>query len=234
MDGTDVIELALPGAEVRFTMRAGGVSEGPYASLNLGLWTDDDPGAVAENRCRAAGGLPLAYARQVHGSHVLHVDGATTPGATEEADGLATTRAGVALLVLTADCLPVALAAPGAVAMVHAGWRGLWDGALEAGVAALRALTGDHGGPLHAAIGPGAGACCYEVGDEVAARFPAWAHRPGRRIDLKGVAAARLREAGVAGVVDVDRCTMCEPGTFFSHRASSGLTGRQGGLAWRS
>ncbi|HEV7750369.1 MAG TPA: polyphenol oxidase family protein [Baekduia sp.] len=234
MDATDVIDLALPGARVRFTTRAGGVSDGPYASLNLGLWTDDDPDAVADNRRRAAGGLPLAFARQVHGTRVLSVDGATAPGAVEDADGLATAERDVALLVLTADCLPIALAAPGAVAMVHAGWRGLSDGALEAGVAAVRALGGADGGPIHAAIGPGAGACCYEVGDEVAARFPGWARGPGCRIDLKGVAAARLRDAGVTGVVDVDRCTLCEPGTFFSHRASGGLTGRQGGLAWRS
>jgi YfiH family protein len=234
MDATDVIDLALPGARVRFTTRAGGLSEGPYASLNLGLWTDDDQAAVAENRRRAAGGRPLAFARQVHGTRVLHVDGATAAGAAQDADGVATAQPDVALLVLTADCLPIALAAPGAVAMIHAGWRGLSDGALEEGVAAVRALGGEQGGPIHAAIGPGAGACCYEVGDEVAARFPAAARGPGRRIDLKGVAAARLREAGVAGVVDVQRCTMCEPGAFFSHRASGGLTGRQGGLTWRS
>jgi YfiH family protein len=234
MDVTDVIDLALPGARVRFTTRAGGVSDGPYASLNLGLWTDDDPGAVAENRRRAAGGRPLAFARQVHGTQVLSVDGPTAPGAVEDADGVATAQPGVALLVLTADCLPVALAAPGAVAMVHAGWRGLADGVLEEGVAAVRALSGADGAAIHAAIGPGAGACCYEVGEEVAARFPDWAGGRGRRIDLKGVAAARLREAGVAEVVDVGRCTMCEAGAFFSHRADGGLTGRQGGLAWRS
>jgi YfiH family protein len=234
MDATDAIDLALPGAQVRFTTRAGGVSTGPYATLNLGPWTDDDPGAVAENRRRASGTLPLAFARQVHGTRVLRVGGPTAAGAVQDADGVATTHHDVALLVLTADCLPVALAAPGAVAMVHAGWRGLSDGALEEGVAAVRALGSEHGGPIHAAIGPGAGACCYEVGDEVAARFPAWARGPGRRIDLKAVAAARLREAGVTGVVDVGRCTMCEPEAFFSHRAGGGCTGRQGGLAWRS
>jgi copper oxidase (laccase) domain-containing protein len=117
------------------------------------------------------------------------------------------------------------------VAMVHAGWRGLADGVLEEGVRALRELAGD--GPLHAAIGPGAGACCYEVGEEVAERFPARA-RDGRHLDLKGVAARRLRDAGATEVHDVGRCTMCEPDVFFSHRASGGLTGRQGGLVWRS
>jgi hypothetical protein len=228
----DAIELALPGARVRFTTRAGGVSDGAYASLNLGPWTDDDAVAVAENRRRAAAGLPLAFGRQVHGTRVLRIDGPTSEDAVEDADGVVTAAHGVAALVLTADCLPVALAGPGAVAMLHAGWRGLAAGVLEEGVGAVRELRA--GGPIQAAIGPGAGACCYEVGDDVAARFPAWARSAGRRIDLKAVAAARLRAAGVAEVIDVGRCTMCEPDVFFSHRASGGLTGRQGGLVWRS
>jgi YfiH family protein len=226
------LELRLLGAHVRFTTRAGGVSEGPYASLNLGRWTDDDPDAVAENRRRAADGRPLAFARQVHGTRVLTVDGATSEQAIVDADGVATAAAGMAALVLTADCLPVALATPGAVAMVHAGWRGLADGVLEAGVQAVRALDPD--GELGAAIGPGAGACCYEVGDEVAARFPQVARRADRTIDLKAIAADRLMAAGVTRLLDVERCTMCEPDLFFSHRASGGLTGRQGGLIWRS
>ena len=225
------IELELPGARVRFTTRAGGVSEGPYASLNLGLWTDDDPAAVAENRRRAGDGMPLAWGRQVHGKRVLTVDGATA-GDAPDADGVATAAPGVAALVLTADCLPIALATPGAVAMVHAGWLGLADGVLEAGVKAIRAL--DPAGGLAAAIGPGAGGCCYEVGDEVAARFPEVARRADRTIDLKAIAASRLAAAGVTQLLDVDRCTMCEPDLFFSHRASGGLTGRQGGLIWRS
>jgi polyphenol oxidase len=227
----DAIELELPGAHVRFTARAGGVSGGPYATLNLGRWTDDDPDAVAENRRRAAQDRPLAFARQVHGTRVLTLDGATDDAAIAEADGVVTAARGVAALVLTADCLPVALAGDGAVAMVHAGWRGLADGVLEAGVAALRAAGAS--GPVHAAIGPAAGACCYEVGPEVAARFDAGALR-GRHLDLKGVAGGRLRAAGVAEVTDVGRCTMCEPDVFFSHRADGPLTGRQGGLAWRA
>jgi YfiH family protein len=221
------IELELAGAHVRFTGREGGVSAGPYASLNLGRWTDDDPAAVAENRRRAADGRPIAFARQVHGTRVLALDG--PPEEIAEADGVVTRAPGVAALVLTADCLPVALAAADAVAMVHAGWRGLAGGVLEAGVRALAAGSG----PIHAAIGPGAGGCCYEVGADVAARFPDWA-LDGRLLDLKAVAASRLRDAGVAEVVDVGRCTMCEPDVFFSHRISGPVTGRQGGLAWRS
>jgi YfiH family protein len=225
------LELDLPGAHVCFTTRAGGVSEGPYASLNLGRWTDDDPSAIAENRRRAADGRPLAFGRQVHGTRVLVVDGPTVEGAIADADGVATTARGLAALVLTADCLPIALATPEAIAVVHAGWRGLADGVLEEGVRAVRALGGD--GPLHVAIGPGAGGC-YEVGDEVAARFPEAPRRADRTIDLKAIAARRLRAAGAVEVLDVGRCTMCEPEIFFSHRASGGLTGRQGGLAWRS
>lgn len=222
----DAIDLELPGARVRFTTRAGGVSEGPYASLNLGRWTDDDPAAVEENRQRAADRAPVAFARQVHGTRVVALDGAPTD--ILDADGVVTRAHSVAAMVLTADCVPVALAAPNAIAMVHAGWKGLSGGVLENGVAAL-----DADGPVHAAIGPAAGACCYEVGPEVAERFPEWA-LDGRRLDLKGVAAARLKAVGVAHVHDVGRCTMCEPDVFFSHRASGGLTGRQGGLAWRS
>lgn len=226
------IELELPGARVRFTTRAGGVSAGPYASLNLGLLTEDDPDAVAENRRRAAAdSAPLAWGRQVHGTRVLTVD-APTRGEAPDADGVATATPGLAAIVLTADCLPVAIATPSAVAMLHAGWRGLADGVLEAGVAALRALDPD--GALHAAIGPGAGGCCYEVGDEVAARFAETPRRADRTIDLKAIAAQRLRAAGAAYVLDVARCTMCEPETFFSHRASAGITGRQGGIAWRA
>jgi YfiH family protein len=148
-----------------------------------------------------------------------------------EADGQATATRGLAALVLTADCLPVALIAPGAVAMVHAGWRGLADGVLEEGVEALRELSDD--GALEAAIGPGAGGCCYEVGAEVHAAFgraPEQAH-----IDLKAIATERLRAAGVQQVHDVGICTMCShPELFFSHRRDGGLTGRQAGIAWRS
>jgi YfiH family protein len=230
-----VIEVELPGAEVVFTARDGGVSAGPYASLNLGLLTDDDPRAVAENRRRAAQDIargPLAWARQVHGTDVVTVERPTMPQDVVDADGVATAAHDVAAMVLTADCLPVALATPKAIAMVHAGWGGLAAGVLQAGVDALRALDPD--GPIHAAIGPGAGACCYEVGDEVAARFPDEPRRADRHLDLKGIARNRLAAAGVAHVHDVGRCTMCEPDVFFSHRGSGGITGRQGGLIWRS
>jgi len=214
-------------ARVRFTTRRGGVSAAPYDTLNLGRWTDDDPAAVAENVARVVreSGLErVAQARQVHGTAVV---AAPAPGALPEADGIHADEPGVGCLVLTADCLPVALVAPGghAVAMVHAGWKGLAGGVLEAGVDAL-------GGDVAAAyIGPGAGVCCYEVGPEVHARFGT----SGRTLDLKGIAAARLRAAGVPEVHDAGLCTMCDPEhRFFSHRRDRGLTGRQAGIAWRT
>jgi YfiH family protein len=153
----------------------------------------------------------------------------------QEADGQATALTGVGTMVLTADCLPVAVAAEGAVAMLHAGWRGLAGGVIDGGVRAVRELGGE--GAIAAAIGPGAGPCCYEVGDEVHARFAQLGPRArnGDNLDLKAIARAQLLEAGVAEVHDAGMCTICsDPSLFFSHRRDHGLTGRQGGVAWRS
>ncbi len=226
---TGVIEADLPGAHVLFTDRHGGVSAGPFASLNLGPWTDDDPVAVRENRGRVADrvGRRLVGVKQVHGTTVLREGRATS---LQEADGVATARTQVAPIVLAADCLPVAIASDHAVAMVHAGWRGLAAGVLEEGVAAVRAL-GDADAPVHAVVGPGAGACCYVVSDDVAVALATRRSDAGT-VDLKAVAAARLGAAGVAGVHDVGRCTMCDE-AFFSHRRDGGRTGRQAGVAWR-
>jgi len=125
----------------------------------------------------------------------------------------------------------VAVVGERAVAMLHAGWRGLADGVLEEGVSAVRELGGD--GDLQAAIGPGAGACCYEVGPEVHAAFG----RPAQTatLDLKTLARERLTAAGVDEIHDVGLCTICsDPTLFFSHRRDGGITGRQAGIAWRS
>jgi polyphenol oxidase len=226
----------LPGGRVLFSSRRGGVSQGPFASLNLGLLTDDDEAAVRDNRARlaAAVGVPwerVCYGRQVHGAQVRRADGPRRPPAEE--DGQATARRDLAALVFVADCLPVALVAPGGVAALHAGWRGLADGVLAEGVAALRDVGAK--GAIQAAIGPGARACCYEVGEEVHARFARFDARVGeRRLDLAKVAAAELADAGVAAVHDTALCTMCHPELFFSHRRDGGVTGRQAGVAWRS
>ena len=227
----DAIEVQLPGARVAFSTRAGGVSQGPYESLNLGILTGDEPDLVHANRERLAGSLGVtrvAMGHQVHGTELATWDGPS--GELIDVDGHVTDTPHLALLVLTADCLPVALSAPGAVAMVHAGWRGLAAGVLDEGVAALRDVGAT--GPVAAAIGPGAGGCCYEVGDEVRDAF---ADVPeamlGRNVDLKAVATARLRAAGVEEVHDSGLCTMCDA-RFFSHRRDHGTTGRQGGVAW--
>jgi polyphenol oxidase len=215
----------LPGGTVLFTTRRGGVSEGPFQSLNLGLWTDDDEHRVRENRAKVEriGGGRLAQCHQVHGTTVVEAD----PDVVADADGQVTDRPGVAPLVLVADCLPIALVAPQAVGMLHAGWRGLAGGIVAAGVERLRALGA---GPIVAAVGPGAGPCCYEVGEEVHAAFGT----SGRTIDLKAIARDRLENAGVTEVHDTGLCTMCDPERFFSHRRDGGVTGRQAGVVWRS
>lgn len=216
---------------VVFSARLGGVSEGAFASLNLGRLTDDDPDAVDENRrrlCHAAGADPdrLTFNRQVHGTTV-HRAVAARRG--EPGDGLWTDEPRLPLLAFAADCLPVALArtdgGPPALAVVHAGRIGLLEGVLEAGIAALG------GGPVAAAIGPAIGPCCYEVGPEVAEPFRG---RFGsdvvtnRMLDLWAAAERALGEAGVAKVERFDLCTSCNPELFFSHRRDDGLTGRQG------
>ena len=236
----------LPGAQALFTTRRGGFSDGPYASLNLGRLTDDDPDAVRRNRARLeerAGGR-LAYIRQVHGTFVRRIAGTGDVGVAPlpdgdvellEADGQATGLRGVAPMVMTADCLPIAVAGDGRVAMLHAGWRGLAEGIVASGVHALRELGA--GGPLEAAIGPGAGGCCYEVGEEVHTRFAAYGDdvRRGRNLDLKAIAREDLLGGGVAAVHDVGLCTICShESLFFSHRRDRGITGRQAGVAWLS
>lgn len=219
--------------EVVFSTREGGVSEGPYASLNLGRATADEPERVDENRrrlCAEVGAQPEALAMnyQHHSADVLR---ARAGSRGERADGLWTEERGLPVLALAADCLPIALArangAKPAVAVLHAGWRGLVAGIAAEGVKTLG------GGLVVAMIGPGIGPCCYEVGEEVAApfrrAFGMGLYRDGK-LDLWGAAERALRAAGVARVDRVDLCTACNPDRFFSHRRDDGLTGRQGVL----
>jgi hypothetical protein len=219
--------------EVVFSTREGGVSEGPYASLNLGRATADEPERVDENRrrlCAEAGAQPEALAMnyQHHSADVLR---ARAGSRGERGDGLWTEERGLPVLALAADCLPIALArangAKPAVAVLHAGWRGLVAGIAAEGVKTLG------GGLVAAMIGPGIGPCCYEVGEEVAApfrrAFGMGLYRDGK-LDLWGAAERALRAAGVARVDRVDLCTACNPDRFFSHRRDDGLTGRQGVL----
>jgi len=219
--------------EVVFSTREGGVSEGPFASLNLGRATADEPERVDENRrrlCAEAGAAPdaLAMNYQHHSADVLKA----LPGSRgERGDGLWTDERGLPVLALTADCLPIAVArangAGPALAVLHAGWRGLLSGIAASGIAALG------GGRAAAIVGPGIGPCCYEVGEEVAAPFRA-AFGPdvvrGGKLDLWSAAERALRAAGCAQVERIDLCTACNPDRFFSHRRDDGVTGRQGVL----
>jgi purine-nucleoside/S-methyl-5'-thioadenosine phosphorylase / adenosine deaminase len=236
----DHIAADLPGGGVLFSTRRGGVSEGPFASLNLGRLTDDSDANVDANRERlaAAVGRPrerFLYGRQVHETTVRRATeppGPARPAAEE--DGQATALDDVAALVFTADCLPVMLVADGAVAALHGGWRGLASGIVAEGVAALRDLGAD--GSITVALGPSARGCCYEVSEDVHARFAGYDARVGERnLDLAAVARAQLEAAGVQQVHDVGLCTICaDPGLFFSHRRDGGVTGRQAGVVWRA
>jgi YfiH family protein len=249
--GVRWLEADLDGARAAFSTRLGGVSEPPFDRLNLGVLTDDRPIAVSENRNRLAAALGFDPARipiglQVHGADLAHHSDPQQPspfalpgGPLPEVDGHVVSRPGLAPLVFSADCLPVALAGPGGVAMLHCGWRGLAAGIVAAGAEAI--------GATRAAIGPGIGPCCYEVGDEVLAAFTGFdagiavdgpESRAGvdisahRRLDLPEVARRLLAEAGVERVESAALCTACEPELFFSHRRDQGRTGRQGGLVW--
>lgn len=241
------LEARLPGARAAFSTRVGGVSEQPFDSLNLGILTDDEPNAVTENRRRLAAALSLApewiaIGRQVHGAELAtHRKNGALPcslstydpdkaqGKREglpEVDGHVVVGPGLAALVFVADCLPVALSGPGGVAMLHCGWRGLAAGIVAKGAGAV--------GATHAAIGPGIGACCYEVGDDVLEAFSGLGAgiAAGRMLDLAEVARRLLRDAGVNEVESAGLCTSCEDALFFSHRRDAGRTGRQAGLAW--
>jgi YfiH family protein len=191
---------------------------------------------------RALGVRRLLRGYQVHGTVVgrlLREDGDSglatdldeqdsSSQPTLEADGHAIAAPGLAAMVLTADCIPVALGARGAVATVHAGWRGLLNGVLEEGVRALRDVGGE--GKIVALVGPCAGVCCYEVGEEVHRAFGG-IHRDGLLIDLRAIARERLLAADVAEVRHAEACTICDE-RFFSYRREGAHAGRQAGIAW--
>lgn len=233
------------GAVACFTGAAGGVSEGPYATLNLGPWTDDAPTAIAANHARVialvGGERQLRIGRQVHEARVaVHRAGAPDPDL-DGVDAHVTDRHDLILAALTADCLPVALLAPWGVGIAHAGWRGLAAGVISATLDALLTLpSAQDAASVTAVTGPRAGACCYEVGPEVHAAFaghPGAAHADPAQapatIDLAAIAADELRGLGVGEIVDTGGCTVHDE-RWFSHRRSGGGTGRQAGLVWRT
>ena len=236
-DGVRWLEAALPGATAAFSTRIGGVSEGAFESLNIGLLTDDDADAVFTNRARLVTALDrnpegVLFGHQVHGVELQRRDAAPEPNPFTSAtplrdmvDAQVTESLELTPLVQVADCLPIALVGSGGVAMLHCGWRPLAGGLIQRGVEEVDAVA--------AAIGPGIGKCCYEVGDEVLARFSDLDEvAEGSMLDLVGVARQLLERAGVEAVEASDLCTSCNPELFFSHRRDSGRTGRQAGLAW--
>ncbi|MDX6491333.1 MAG: purine-nucleoside/S-methyl-5-thioadenosine phosphorylase / adenosine deaminase [Gaiellaceae bacterium] len=222
---------------VAFTTRVGGVSGGAFESLNLGALTDDDPLNVVENRrlaCEAVGAdaTTATMAWQHHSAEVRRAEprGVVTPGTQfDRCDGLWSDEAGQAMMLVTADCLPIALGRANgskpALSVIHAGWRGLLAGIVAEGAKTLG------GGRLTAAIGPGIGPCCYEVGEEVREPFRAAFGDEvvtDGRLDLWSAAEQALRAAGCDEVERTDLCTYCHPELFFSHRRDRGRTGRQG------
>ena len=237
-EGVRWLAADLPGARVAFSTRLGGISDGPFSSLNLGAQTGDAWVKVRANRRRLTEALQIDPGRvkigsQLHGTELARHSAEQTPGgftgAVEGlpvADGHFTSDAGAALLVFCADCLPLALWGRGGVAMLHCGWRGLSAGILARGVDAIEAT--------HAAIGPAIGPCCYQVGAEVSDAFAALGDRicRGSKLDLNEVARQLLAAAGVTAVESAAICTSCEERLFFSHRRDQGQTGRQAGIAW--
>lgn len=227
----------LSGFRHGFTTRDGGVSDPPYDRLNLGGAVGDDPARVAENwrRLEAETGLRFARVRQIHGARVVRAE--TACAAVEEADAVVSTVEGVAACVSIADCVPVLLADPGtgAVAAVHAGWRGTLARAAAEGVRALAREAGAPASRLLAAVGPSIGPCCYEVSDDLAGQFRGalgdGVVRPGARprLDLWRANAVVLSQAGLRSdrIELLARCTSCERERFFSHRRDAGRTGRQ-------
>jgi YfiH family protein len=243
VSGVDLLDWAAPGPyRVAFSTRVGGVSEAEFASLNLGILTEDDPARVVVNRtrlCEAVDADPdgATMAWQRHGGTVTRAQprGIITPGTVyDHCDGLWSDAPGRAMLLLTADCMPIAVARSDglrpAVEILHAGWRGLLAGIVAAGVRAIGSRK------LAAVIGPSIGPCCYEVGDEVAAPFrEAFGDdvvHEGSRLDLWTSAERALRAAGVEHVDRFDLCTACDGDRFFSHRRDHGRTGRQGVIAY--
>ena len=231
----------IPGLVHGFLGRRGGVSREPCASLNLSFGVGDDPPSVEHNWARVRGefpGVAVVRMRQVHGARVVHVRSAEHDAGA--ADGMMTDHPGVALAVLTADCVPIAMIAPAArVAMaLHAGWRGTMDAIAHAALVAAREAFGVEPADWQVALGPAIAGCCYEVAAEIGeqlerrwGKMPA-AWRPGRNrglLDLREANRAILIANGVPPeqIVSVGPCTACATDRFFSHRRSDGQTGRQ-------
>jgi polyphenol oxidase len=228
----------LPGIRHAFFTRRGGVSEGIYASLNIGIGSADDRARVLENRARAAAHLGLAPERlatpyQIHSAEAAIVTEPWPVGQGPKLDALATSRPGIAIGVGTADCAPVLFADAEArvVGAAHAGWKGALSGVLEAAVEAMERL-GAHRERIIATVGPTISQAAYEVGPEFVSRFGsddsanARFFEPSPRLghalfDLTGYILARLEALGVGHAVDLGLCTYADEHRFFSYRRAT-------------
>jgi YfiH family protein len=239
LDGAGVTHAAVT--------RLGGVSQGDFATLNLGHTVGDDLDAVAENHRRLFAALGLEREQavspyQVHSANVTLVGHGHRGTVQPETDGLITTTPGVALLFRFADCVPLLLFDPvrRALALVHAGWRGAARGVVAAAIQAFSQYAGSQPEDLWAGIGPAIGPCCYQVGPEVVEAVQR-ASANGREIseerdgtlylDLPAAVGAQLTAHGVTRVETSNLCTACRTDEWFSHRAEEGRTGRFGMLA---
>ena len=236
-------DLGVPGVAVRVTTRRGGVSSGPFSTLNLALHVGDAPASVAENRHRlerALSSRAVSWLQQIHGIDVCEGNACEV----HTADAQWTCKQSLVLAVLTADCLPVVFAARdgSCVGVAHAGWRGLADGVLESLLKRFPAPREE----IIAWLGPAIGREAYEVGPEVRRTFLNCMGATGesgfqasRRTqghwmaDLSFLAKQRLVDAGVAAVLGGDGCTYRDAATFFSHRRDGPSTGRMATLVWR-
>jgi YfiH family protein len=241
------------GAVVAFSERGGGVSSGPFASLNLAAHVGDVASDVDENRTIFLRALDLAAERasvtcaeQVHGSAIASVSAADAGSGAFATDGrpvpatdaLVTSASRVPLMLFYADCVPVVLVAPGpVVAVVHAGWRGALDSLPGKAVAALSSAAGSDPAETVAYIGAHIGACHYEVGEDILSQFAnvfgTFARADSGRLDLDAVVIASIESAGVAScnIARLGVCTAEATDHFFSYRAEGGVTGRHAALA---
>lgn len=215
-----------------FVTREGGVSCGPFASLNLRHGAGDDASAVDENlrRFRSAANIATLFiVRQVHGTNVVVIEKQTPAEVADmEADALVTRLPGATMAIGTADCVPVLIAGPGVVGAAHAGWRGTVNGVVARTLEAMKTSPS----LLRAALGPSICVRCFEVGEETAREFaPAFVRRDlgdKPHIDLQAANVAALIDCGVpaANIDGKPPCTMCEGARFYSHRRDKGVTGR--------
>ena len=222
-----------------FTTRTGGVSRPPFASLNLGARTADDPENIRRNRLTVysrygADERTVALMDQVHGNTVRIVE---CGGVYPETDGLVTTVPGVFLGVLTADCVPMLVCDPvrGIAGAVHCGWRSIVGGIAERAVGLVSGSLGASPGDIRIALGPSAGPCCYEIGDETAEKL-----NPGSVVmrnggmygNLKAEIRQRLLGCGITGgcIEDISECTICQEEKYFSHRRDGLDSGRMMGF----